>query len=64
MSIIGDLIKGMMVLSFFAVVQHGCSVKKMAERAMSAHMKGLTSYGEYSRTLTGSNESWTRQKKK
>ena len=53
MNLISDLFKGMLMLSFIALAQHGCSVKKMAERAAKAHQKGLTSYGAYSRSLTG-----------
>ena len=64
MEIIGSLFKGMVILSFFAVVEQGCSVKNMAVKAVDAHKKGLTSYGAYSRMLTGSNESWAKPVKK
>lgn len=60
MGIIGDLFRGMVILSFIAVAQEGCSVKKMATKAASAHQKGLSSYGSYSRKLTGSDGSWAR----
>ena len=56
MGILGDLLKGFMVLSIYALIQNGCSVKNMAERAAEAHKKGLTSYGAYSRALTGYKE--------
>ena len=60
MGLISDLFKGMVVLSIFALVQNGCSVKKMAERAADAHKKGLSSYGAYSRSLTGVQKSWAK----
>ncbi|MCB0368107.1 MAG: hypothetical protein KDD45_01385 [Bdellovibrionales bacterium] len=61
MGLIGDLFKGMVMLSIFALVQHGCSVKNMAEHAMKAHKKGLSSYGDYSRSLTGYQKSWAKK---
>ncbi len=57
MSIIGDLFKGMVMLSFFAVIQHGCSVKGMAGMAAEAH-KNTVSYGDFSRKMTGFSGSW------
>ena len=62
MSFIGDLFRGMMVLSIIAVAQEGCSVKNMTKRAVHAHKKTV-SYGAYSRMLTGSNESWAKPEK-
>ncbi len=59
MDLIGSLFKGMVMLSLVALLQEGCSVKEMAGRAADAHKKGLSSYGEYSRQLTGSQRSWT-----
>ena len=53
MGILGDLARGMVILSFLAFVQNGFSVKKMAEKAVKEHKKGLTSYQEYSNRLTG-----------
>jgi len=60
MDLIGSLFKGMVLLSLMAVLQEGCSVKEMAGRASDAHKKGLSSYGEYSRKMTGSQRSWVR----
>jgi len=53
MDLIESLFRGMVVLSLVALLQEGCSVKEMAGRASDAHKKGLSSYGEYSRKLTG-----------
>lgn len=53
MSILSDLFKGAIILSFIAIVDHGFTVKGMAKSAAKAHKKGLTSYGAYSRILTG-----------
>ncbi|USN48532.1 MAG: hypothetical protein H6626_05415 [Pseudobdellovibrionaceae bacterium] len=64
MSIITDMFKGLMILSIFAIIQNGCSVRNMAEKAAQAHKKGLTSYGAYSRALTGVQESWAKPKRK
>lgn len=52
MDIIGDLFKGMIILSLLALVDHGITVKDMASKAADSHKKGLTKYGEYSRMLT------------
>ncbi|MCB9027135.1 MAG: hypothetical protein H6625_12500 [Bdellovibrionaceae bacterium] len=52
MSLINDLMKGLIVLALLALIQNGFSVKKMAERAVNAHKKGLTSYQAYSNKLT------------
>ncbi len=60
MTIIDDLFKGAIILSIVAVVQNGCSVKKMAERAANAH-KNTVSYGAYSRALTGHKGSWIKK---
>jgi len=60
MDLIGDLFRGMVFLSLMAVAQHGCSVKEMAGKAADAHKVGLSSYGEYSRKLTGSDRSWAK----
>ena len=60
MDLIGGLFKGMVLLSLMAVAQHGCSAKQMAGKAADAHEKGLSSYGEYSRKLTGSQRSWAK----
>lgn len=46
MSVLDDLFRGVVVLSFIALAQHGCSVKKMAGAAVKAHQKGLSSYQE------------------
>jgi len=53
MSLINDLVKGLIVLAILALIQNGFSVKKMAEKAVNAHKKGLTSYQAYSNKLTG-----------
>lgn len=53
MSLINDLMKGLIVLAILALIQNGFSVKKMAEKAVNAHKKGLTSYQAYSNKLTG-----------
>jgi hypothetical protein len=58
MSIINDLFRGFIILSLMSLAQHGCSVKDMAKTAAKAHKKGLSSYGGYSRMLSGSNKSW------
>lgn len=60
MDLIGSVFRGMVLLSLMAVAQHGCSVKDMAGKAAEAHKAGLSSYGEYSRDLTGSQRSWAR----
>jgi hypothetical protein len=52
MNLIGSMFRGMVSLSFIAVITHGCSVKEMAHKAAEAHKKGLSSYGAYSRMLT------------
>lgn len=52
MGLIDTMFRGMIVISFFALTQHGCSVKHMAESAVKAHQKGLASYQEYPRVLT------------
>ena len=62
MDLIGDLFKGMVILSLMALAQEGCSVKQMAGKAVEAHKKGLSSYGGYSRSLTGSGKSWAKDK--
>ena len=58
MSFIGDMFKGFIFLSFIALIDNGCSVKNMANTAAKTHKKGLSSYGAYSRMLTGHNGSW------
>ncbi len=58
MDLIGDLFRGMVILSLMAVAHHGYSVKEMASKAADAHKAGLSSYGESSRKLTGSGRSW------
>lgn len=60
MSLIGDMFKGMLLISFFAVSQQSCSTKDMAIKAADAHQRGLTSYGAYSRMLTGHKGSWAK----
>ena len=57
MDFVGDLFRGMVLLSFMTEAQHGCTVKEMAGKAADAHEAGLSSYGEYSRKLTGSGRS-------
>ena len=57
MSLLNELFRGAIILGFVAVAQYGCKVKDMANKASSAHKKGLTSYGAYSRALTGSDSS-------
>ena len=64
MDLINELLKGMVTLSIFAVVQHGCTVKEMAKKAANSHQKGLTSYGDYSRMLTGHQQSWAKPQAK
>ena len=64
MSIINDLFRGFLILSFVALAEHGCSVKEMGKTAAKTHKKGLSSYGAYSRMLTGSNKSWAIPEKK
>lgn len=63
MGIFSDLFKGAILLSFIALGQHAFSVKKMASHAVDAHKRGLTSYGTYSRQLTGYKKSWADTKK-
>lgn len=63
MSLIGDLLKGMIIFSILSLTQSGCSVKEMSQKAVKSHEKGLTSYGAYSRMLTGSQTSWATYKK-
>ena len=53
MTLLNDLMRGLVVLAFLALAQNGFSVKKMAEKAAGAHKKGLTSYQTYSNQLTG-----------
>lgn len=53
MGFLGDLVRGMLILSFLAFIQNGFSVKTMAERAVKAYKEGLSSYQEYSNKLTG-----------
>jgi hypothetical protein len=60
MSILNDLFKGAIALAFIALIDHGFTVKDMAKSAAKAHKKGLTSYGAYSRMLTGHNGSWAK----
>ena len=64
MNLIGELLRGMIILSILAVAQHSCTVKDMAQKAAKAHQKGLSSYGAYSRTLTGEQGSWAKAKDK
>ena len=60
MDLISGIFRGMVMLSLVALLQEGCSVKEMAGRASETHKKGLSSYGEYSRKLTGSQRSWAK----
>ncbi len=60
MTIIDDLFKGAVILSIIAVVQNGCSVKEMANRAANAH-KNSVSYGKFSRALTNHQGSWIKK---
>ena len=60
MDLINDIFRGFILLSLMAVAQHGCSIQEMAGKAADAHKKGLSSYGEYSRKLTGSQKSWAK----
>ncbi len=60
MGIIGNLFKGMLILSFLALVDHGFTLKDMASKAADSHKKGLTKYGEYSRVLTGNQNSFAK----
>lgn len=53
MGIIGDLFKGTVVLSILALVDHGFAARDMASKAADSHKKGLTKYDQYSRMLTG-----------
>ena len=53
MTLLNDLMKGLIILAFLALIQNGFSVKKMAEKASNSHKKGLTSYQTYSNKLTG-----------
>ena len=64
MNLIGEFLRGMVILSILAVVQHGCSVKDMAKKAAKAHERGLSDYGTYSRILTGEQDSWAKAKGK
>ena len=61
MSLINDIFKGFLILSIMALAQEGCSVKEMASKAAVSHEKGLSSYGGYSRKLTGSSKSWAKR---
>ena len=58
MNAINDIFNGLVVISLLALAQHGCSVKEMATKAAKSHERGLSSYGGYSRGLTGSSKSW------
>lgn len=58
MNLFSDLFKGMILLSTLAILQHGCTVGQIAKKASSAHTEGLSSYGSYSRILTGKQQSW------
>ncbi len=60
MDFVGDLFRGMVVLSLMAVAQHGCTAKEMASKATDARKKDLSSYGGYSRKLTGNGRSWAK----
>ncbi len=64
MNILNDLFKGAIALSIIAMASNIFTVKKMASKAVDAHKKGLTKYGEYSRLLTGHKKSWTDSPKK
>ena len=64
MNLISDLFKGLVALSLFSLIQHGCSVKNMAEHAMKAHRRGLSSYGQFSRSLSGVESKWLKQNNK
>ncbi len=57
MDIFGDLFKGIVILSILALVDHGFTIKDMANKAAESHKKGLTKYGEYSRMLIGNKKS-------
>jgi hypothetical protein len=57
MNLIDEILRGMVILSILAVMQHGCSVKDMATQAAKAHQKGLSPYGNYSRFLTKNQKS-------
>ena len=63
MDLINELLKGMITLSFLALVQHGCTVKEISRKAVKAHEKGLTQYGKYSRKLTGNSQTWSKLNK-
>ncbi len=51
MTIIYEAIKGMIFISIFALFSHGCSIEKMARRALDANRKQI-SYQDYSQSLT------------
>ncbi len=61
MNLISDLFRGMIFLSILATTQHGCTVKEVARKAADAHKKGLTEYGQYSRSLTKNQDSWIKK---
>ncbi len=44
MTLLNDLMKGLIILAFLALIQNGFSVKKMAEKASNSHKKGFISY--------------------
>ena len=53
MSLINDLVKGLLVLAFLAFAQNGFFVKQMAKKAAGAHSEKGVSYKQYSNALTG-----------
>ncbi len=60
MSLINDIFRGFVIVSIMALAQESCSVKEMASKAANTHKKGLSTYGGYSRKLTGSSQSWAK----
>ncbi|MDP7319577.1 MAG: hypothetical protein QF441_03170 [Bacteriovoracaceae bacterium] len=62
MGILYDLFKGLIVISILSLIHHGLSTQSTAKKASEVHKKGLTSYGSYSRLLTGSSTSWAKLK--
>ena len=62
MGILYDLFKGLIVISILSLIHNVFSTNSMAKKALEAHKIGLTSYGSYSRLLTGSSTSWAKLK--
>lgn len=52
-SILDDIFRGFILMSFFALTQHGCTLDEIAEHAAKKIKQGPMSYSAYTRALTG-----------